>query len=93
MFNNLSLSIYILYKIVYTLTKKSLDLCLSVNLYQVSEEAIVKRYNQGWLEEYTNDLDELMAKLRQYRRQNKVTSLGYHGNIVDLWYEISLEMY
>ena len=55
----------------------------------MSEEAVLKRYNQGWVEEYTNNLDELIAKLKQYRREAKVTSLGYHGNVVDLWYDIS----
>ena len=56
-----------------------------INFKQVSEEAVLKRYNQGWVEEYTNNLDELIAKMRQYRREGKVTSLGYHGNVVDLW--------
>ena len=53
---------------------------------QVSEEAVLKRYNQGWLEEYTNNLDELITKLKQYRAEGKATSIGYHGNVVDLWY-------
>ncbi len=53
---------------------------------QVSEEAVLKRYDQGWLEEYTSDLDDLMARLRRYRAEGRMTSLGYHGNVVTLWY-------
>ena len=65
--------------------KNAQNFTKKINFKQVSEEAVLKRYNQGWVEEYTNNLDELIAKIRQYRRGDKVTSLGYHGNVVDLW--------
>ena len=53
---------------------------------QVSEEAVKKRYNQGWLQEYTSSLDEVITKIKQYRAEGQVTSIGYHGNVVKLWY-------
>ena len=54
--------------------------------WQVCEEALNKRYNQGWLMEKTNDLDECVRMIRQSRRMKQATSIGYHGNVVDLWY-------
>ncbi|PVD24210.1 hypothetical protein C0Q70_14680 [Pomacea canaliculata] len=51
----------------------------------VSGEALEKRHSQGWLLEVTNNLDTLMARIRQARKENNATSIGYHGNVVDLW--------
>jgi urocanate hydratase len=52
---------------------------------KVSKEALQKRYDQGWLLEMTDDLDSLVARIRQARRQRNATSIGYHGNVVDVW--------
>ena len=51
----------------------------------------MKRHNQGWLQEYTDDLDQLMARIRKYRASKTVRSIGYLGNIVDLWERLVLE--
>ncbi|XP_076469234.1 LOW QUALITY PROTEIN: urocanate hydratase-like [Babylonia areolata] len=58
--------------------------CVGV-VAEVSYEALKKRHDQGWLLEMTDDLTTLMARLRQARQQRRPTSIGYHGNIVDLW--------
>ena len=52
---------------------------------QVSLEALKKRYDQGWLLEKTDDLDTLVARIRQARKQRKATSIGFHGNVVEVW--------
>ena len=52
---------------------------------QVSEEALKKRHSQGWVEEVSTDLDDLICRIRQYRRQGRVTSIGFYGNVVDVW--------
>ena len=52
---------------------------------QVSLEAVQKRHKQGWLDEFTDNLDELMARIRHYKRKEQAVSIGYHGNAVDLW--------
>ena len=52
---------------------------------QVSEEAVQKRYKQGWLQEVTNDPDDLFRRIRRYRKEDRVTSIGFHGNVVDVW--------
>lgn len=48
-----------------------------------------KRHAQGWLDEYTSDLDTIITKIRTYSAEKKSISLGYQGNIVDLWERIA----
>ncbi|XP_076046199.1 urocanate hydratase-like [Oratosquilla oratoria] len=52
---------------------------------EVSEEALIKRHTQGWLMEYTNDLDYLINRIRQAKKDKEATSIGYHGNVVNVW--------
>ena len=67
----------------YDITDK---ICLFFHVFfQVSEEALNKRYNQGWLAEKTNDLDDLIKRIRRCRADKKPISIGYHGNVVDVW--------
>jgi len=35
--------------------------------------------------EVIDGIDELVARIRQARQERKATSIGYHGNIVDVW--------
>lgn len=58
--------------------------CIGV-VAEVSEEALKKRYQQGWLQEYTTDLDTLIARIREARAKKEVTSIGYQGNVVSVW--------
>jgi urocanate hydratase len=58
--------------------------CVGV-IAEVDLNALQKRYNQGWLQEWTSSLDECIDRIRRAKRDMKTTSLGYHGNIVDLW--------
>uniref|UniRef100_A0AAR2KE69 Urocanate hydratase n=1 Tax=Pygocentrus nattereri TaxID=42514 RepID=A0AAR2KE69_PYGNA len=51
----------------------------------VDEAPLKKRHEQGWLMEITKDLDHCMQRIRQAKRSKMALSLGYHGNIVDLW--------
>ncbi|XP_006825993.1 urocanate hydratase [Saccoglossus kowalevskii] len=57
--------------------------CIGV-IAEVSKEALEKRYKQGWLVETTDNLDCLISKIRQARQKKEATSIGYHGNIVDV---------
>lgn len=47
-----------------------------------------KRYNQGWVMKVTDSLDECISLIRQAKKQKKACSIGYRGNVVDLWYEL-----
>lgn len=48
-----------------------------------------KRYNQGWVMKVTDSLDECISLIRQAKKQKKACSIGYRGNVVDLWYELN----
>lgn len=52
---------------------------------EVNFEPLIKRFNQGWLNEIITDLDLLIERMRYVKAQNIVTSIGYHGNVVDVW--------
>nr|XP_026694668.1 LOW QUALITY PROTEIN: urocanate hydratase [Ciona intestinalis] len=65
--------------------------CVGI-IAEIDETALNKRYNQGWLMKKTSDLDDLIRMLRDARGGGEVVSIGYHGNIVDLW-ERLVEIY
>ena len=52
---------------------------------EVNEKAITKRHEQGWLDEIYNDLGELLDRVEQAKANKEAVSLGYLGNVVDLW--------
>ena len=52
---------------------------------EVNPVALRKRHEQGWVREVETDLDALMRRIEQARARGEATSLGYLGNIVDLW--------
>uniref|UniRef100_A0AAY5ELF1 urocanate hydratase n=1 Tax=Electrophorus electricus TaxID=8005 RepID=A0AAY5ELF1_ELEEL len=58
--------------------------CVGV-IAEVDEVPLQKRYEQGWLMEVTKDLDNCIQRIREARRAKMALSLGYHGNVVDLW--------
>lgn len=58
--------------------------CIGV-IAEVDEAALKKRYDQGWLMKVTSDLDACMDEIRKAKKAGHPLSLGYHGNIVDLW--------
>ncbi|XP_069045718.1 urocanate hydratase [Lepisosteus oculatus] len=58
--------------------------CVGV-IAEVDEAALRKRHEQGWLMEVTSDLDRCVRRIREARKTKEALSLGYHGNVVDLW--------
>ncbi|XP_021121655.1 urocanate hydratase isoform X4 [Heterocephalus glaber] len=58
----------------------------------VDKAALVKRHQQGWLMEVTDSLDHCIERLREARKKKEVLSLGYHGNVVDLWEHLVHEL-
>lgn len=58
--------------------------CVGV-IAEVCEEALLKRHEQGWLNEVISDLDVLIQRIRSAKASKLSTSIGYHGNVVDLW--------
>lgn len=52
---------------------------------EVNPRALKKRHEQGWLMEVEDDLDKLLLRIENARREREAVSIGYLGNIVDLW--------
>ena len=56
-----------------------------------NSHAAIKRYEQGWLSELFHDLDKLVIRLRECLKNKEAASLGYVGNIIDVWERLNYE--
>lgn len=52
---------------------------------EINPAAAHKRKEQGWLDELYEDLDQLIARAIEAKANKEAVSIGYLGNIVDLW--------
>jgi urocanate hydratase len=52
---------------------------------EINEKAINKRHAQGWLDEKYDNLDQLIKRARIAQKNKEAISIGYLGNITDLW--------
>lgn len=52
---------------------------------EINPAALQKRYEQGWVDETCNDLEELLNRAEKYRKRGESRSFAYLGNVVDLW--------
>ena len=58
--------------------------CLSV-VAEVNSKALGKRHEQGWVDEVVTDLDSLVLRVAAAKKSNELVSIGYLGNVVDVW--------
>ena len=58
--------------------------CIGV-IAEVNIAPLNKRHTQGWLDVIVSDLDQLLQLVLECKKENKAISIGYHGNIVDVW--------
>lgn len=58
---------------------------------EINPLAARKRYDQGWVDELHEDLDELMPRIRKATAGKETVSLAYVGNVVDLWERLADE--
>ena len=58
---------------------------------EINPMAARKRYEQGWVDEIHEDLDELIPRIRKACQDKEVVSLAYQGNVVDLWERLADE--
>jgi urocanate hydratase len=56
---------------------------------EINPKALIKRHEQGWLNEYYEDVDKLLIRADQARKNKEAISIGYLGNVVDLWEKIA----
>jgi urocanate hydratase len=52
---------------------------------EINGKAAHKRFNQGWVDEITEDVDKAIDLAAQYQNANQPHSIAYLGNIVTLW--------
>ena len=52
---------------------------------EINPKAAMKRYEQGWVDEVHDNLDELIPAIRHAVAEKKTVSMAYLGNVVDLW--------
>lgn len=58
---------------------------------EINGDALRKRHRQGWLNEYVTDLDSLIARIKTARANKEIVSIGYLGNVVDVWERLATE--
>lgn len=58
---------------------------------EINPKAAQKRYDQGWVDQLHDNLDELIPAIRQAVSQKKSLSMAYVGNVVDLWERLADE--
>lgn len=58
---------------------------------EINPLAARKRYDQGWVDELHDNLDELIPTIRKAVEERRVVSLAYVGNVVDLWERLAEE--
>ncbi len=58
---------------------------------EINPLAARKRYDQGWVDELHENLDELIPAIRKAVEEKKVVSMAYVGNVVDLWERLADE--
>ena len=58
---------------------------------EINPLAARKRYDQGWVDEIHESLDELIPRIRKACAEKETVSLAYQGNIVDLWERLDRE--
>jgi len=51
---------------------------------EVDISRINTRLEQGWIDEYFDDLGELFQSVHKAMEERKATAIAYHGNIIDL---------
>lgn len=58
---------------------------------EINPKAARKRYEQGWVDELHDDLDELIPAIRKAVDCRRTVSMAYVGNVVDLWERLADE--
>nr|HPQ39080.1 urocanate hydratase [bacterium] len=52
---------------------------------EINPKPLKTRYDQGWVSEVETDLDKLTLRVEKARRNHEAVSIGFLGNIVDVW--------
>lgn len=52
---------------------------------EINPKAAHKRHEQAWVDEIIDNVEKCVEKAIQYQKENKVHSIAFLGNVVDLW--------
>ena len=58
--------------------------CITV-IAEVNEKAAKKRHEQGWVDVLTEDINDLINRVKQAQKNKEVISIAYIGNVVEVW--------
>lgn len=58
---------------------------------EVDKSAVIKRHEQGWVDEVVDDLDACVTRIRSAKQEKRAVSIAFHGNIVALWERLAEE--
>ena len=52
---------------------------------EVNPKAATKRFEQGWVDQLVDNLDDLVNRVQKAQTNNEVVSIAYIGNVVEVW--------
>ena len=58
---------------------------------EINPLATRKRYEQGWVDEIYDNLDELIPRILKAKEDRQAVSIAYQGNVVDLWERLAAD--
>lgn len=58
--------------------------CISVTA-EVNPKVVEKRHQQGWVDEVTDNIADLVQRVKQAQAKKEVVSFAYLGNVVEVW--------
>ncbi len=58
--------------------------CISI-CAEVNSKAAKKRYEQGWVDVLIDNMNDLVASVKLAKEHNKIVSIAFIGNVVDVW--------
>lgn len=64
--------------------------CITV-CAEINPKVVHTRHTQNWVDEVISNLDELVDRVKQAKKDREVTSIAYLGNIVDVWEKFDTE--
>ena len=64
--------------------------CISV-VAEINPAAAIKRHRQGWVDEIIEDLNQVIDRVAEAKKNRETISIAYVGNVVDLWERLVIE--
>lgn len=61
---------------------------------EINPKAVYTRHSQGWVDEVITNIDELVLRVQNAKKNNEIVSIAYQGNIVEVWEKFAeVELY